>query len=124
LDPKELNAVINAMQRRIEEEAVSDEDGAVYDMKTRTLSNTSGHYVQLSINEGKLLYALMISEDQKAENYQIRTLLELIDSEDMNSMQIICSRLRKKLLHITGQKNALQSIRGYGYQLNVPIKAT
>jgi DNA-binding response OmpR family regulator len=124
VDPKELNAVLHAMQRRIEEEAVSDAESCHFDMTTRLLSNQAGHVVQLSVNEAKLLYTLLIAEEQKAENYQIRTVLDLIDSADMNSMQIICSRLRKKLIHISGQKNPLQSIRSYGYQLKVNILAS
>ena len=79
--------------------------------------------VRLTPAEENLLTAFARAPSGRLENWQ---LLELcgMDSADVSktSLEVRITRLRKKLSQVGAQGLCLESIRGIGYQLNVPVQ--
>ncbi|MFD2445188.1 response regulator transcription factor [Bacillus sp. CGMCC 1.16607] len=99
------------------DDRVVDVDGLVLDVERLTLS-FSDYKVEISFTEAKILEELM----KKVERVVSRDrLLERIWDDqtfvDDNTLNVYVTRVRKKLLSLTIE-NALQTIRGQGYQLS------
>ncbi|WP_322992224.1 response regulator transcription factor [Limnohabitans sp.] len=79
--------------------------------------------VRLTPAEENLLTALARAPSGRLENWQLLELFGL-DSADVSktSLEVRITRLRKKLSQVGAQGLCLESIRGIGYQLNVPVQ--
>lgn len=79
--------------------------------------------VRLTPAEENLLTALARAPLGRLENWQLLELFGL-DSADVSktSLEVRITRLRKKLTQVGAQGLCLESIRGIGYQMNVPVQ--
>ncbi len=79
--------------------------------------------VRLTPAEENLLTALARAPSGRLENWQLLELFGL-DNADVSktSLEVRITRLRKKLSQVGAQGLCLESIRGIGYQLNVPVQ--
>lgn len=117
----ELLAAVSALSRRIVRPATSGE--LRLDMKTHTLHGPNGA-VELSGAEIGLL-----SIFARAYSHQVSyaQLLGLGGREDdaatagKGALEVQIVRLRKKLVDIGTERRPIRSIRGYGYQLCIPL---
>ena len=79
--------------------------------------------VRLTPAEENLLTALARAPSGRLENWQLLELFGLDSAEvSKTSLEVRITRLRKKLSQVGAQGLCLESIRGIGYQLNVPVQ--
>lgn len=78
---------------------------------------------RLTSAEDILLMAFARAPSGRLENWQLTEVLGS-DSGDVSktSLEVRITRLRKKLVQVGAAPNCLESIRGVGYQLQVPIQ--
>lgn len=119
----ELSAALKSFARRRQAQQVDTvmPSGGLR-LQQRELHGPVGN-VRLTPAEENLLTALARAPSGRLENWQ---LLELFgqDSADVSktSLEVRITRLRKKLSQVGAQGLCLESIRGIGYQLNVPVQ--
>lgn len=78
--------------------------------------------VALGVQELAMLVAFTRATDQRLENWQLIELLRKSDARDPKAaLELQIVRLRKKLQQAGADLPAIQSIRGWGYQLCVPL---
>ena len=113
---EELSAAIQAVARRIKPKytkivALQLDEGLL----TLTGSLES---VSLTKHESTLLIAFMRAVEQKMENWQLIQLLGTIEKEySKANVEVLITRLRKKILIAGASQHPIKSIREYGYQL-------
>jgi DNA-binding response OmpR family regulator len=91
-------------------------------LQQRELHGPAGS-VRLTPAEETLLTAFARAPSRRLESWQLLELFGL-DSADVSktSLEVRITRLRKKLSQVGTQGLCLESIRGIGYQLNVPVQ--
>lgn len=122
----ELKQAIGALARRLQPSPRSGHaKDARLDLLQRCLHLADGQVVSLTANETALLAAFVRAAQQMLETWQIAEVLAM-DIECLNkpAIELHIVRLRKKLPHPQGRGSAIQSVRGRGYQLCVPLKVT
>ena len=119
----ELSAALKSFARRRQAQQVDTvmPSGGLR-MQQRQLHGPGGS-VRLTPAEENLLTALARAPSGRLENWQLLELFGL-DSADISktSLEVRITRLRKKLSLAGAQGQCLESIRGIGYQLNVPVQ--
>ncbi|PLA74151.1 hypothetical protein CYQ88_07155, partial [Hydrogenovibrio sp. SC-1] len=79
--------------------------------------------IRLSIKECLLVYALALADQRKLESWQLMERLNILDFDNGHKyLGIIVSRLRTKLRKYNFPEHAITAVRGYGYQLTIPIQ--
>jgi DNA-binding response OmpR family regulator len=119
----ELSAALKSFARRRQAQQVDNvmPTGGLR-LQQRELHGPVGS-VRLTPAEENLLTALARAPSGRLENWQLLELFGL-DSADVSktSLEVRITRLRKKLSQVGAQGLCLESIRGIGYQLNVPVQ--
>jgi DNA-binding response OmpR family regulator len=119
----ELSAALKSFARRRQAQQVDTfmPSGGLR-LQQRELHGPVGN-VRLTPAEENLLTALARAPSGRLENWQLLELFGL-DSADVSktSLEVRITRLRKKLSQVGAQGLCLESIRGIGYQLNVPVQ--
>ena len=119
----ELSAALKSFARRRQAQQVDTvmPSGGLR-LQQRELHGPVGS-VRLTPAEENLLTALARAPSGRLENWQLLELFGL-DSADVSktSLEVRITRLRKKLSQVGAQGLCLESIRGVGYQLNVPVQ--
>ena len=115
-----LCAAINALSRRLQP---ASSDGILrLDQRRLIVSNNHGENVSLSAQEVVLLAALSQDLNFRLESWR---LIELLNKDYANdpkaALELQIVRLRKKLSALSGDTSAIRSIRGWGYQLCIPL---
>jgi len=78
--------------------------------------------VVLSTHDVAMLVAFARASEQRLENWQLIDLLKKSDAQDPKAaLELQIVRLRKKLQQAGAEPPTIQSIRGWGYQLCVPM---
>ena len=78
--------------------------------------------VALSTHDVAMLVAFSRASEQRLENWQLIELLKKADAQDPKAaLELQIVRLRKKLQQAGAEPPTIQSIRGWGYQLCVPL---
>lgn len=78
--------------------------------------------VVLGTQDVAMLVAFTRASDQRLENWQLIELLKKSDAQDPKAaLELQIVRLRKKLQSSGAEPPTIQSIRGWGYQLCVPL---
>ena len=126
-DPAELLAAIESLGRRLKVQRPKPDDdsaslGFQLDQASRTLHGPSGS-VALSVSEVAVLAGLCRAQANRLETWQIMGLVgEDPASYTKASLEVRMVRLRKKLIQVGGSARSLPSLRGFGYQLGIPIR--
>lgn len=119
----ELSAALKSFARRRQAHQVDTvmPSGGLR-LQQRALHGPVGS-VRLTPAEENLLTALARAPSGRLENWQLLELFGL-DNADVSktSLEVRITRLRKKLSQVGAQGLCLESIRGIGYQLNVPVQ--
>jgi DNA-binding response OmpR family regulator len=119
----ELSAALKSFARRRQAQQVESVTPAGgLRLQQRELHGPAGS-VRLTPAEENLLTALARAPSGRLESWQLLELFGL-DSADVSktSLEVRITRLRKKLSQVGTQGLCLESIRGIGYQLNVPVQ--
>lgn len=119
----ELSAALKSFARRRQAQQVDTVMPAGgLRLQQRELHGPAGS-VRLTPAEENLLTALARAPSGRLENWQLLELFGL-DSADVSktSLEVRITRLRKKLSQVGARGLCLESIRGIGYQLNVPVQ--
>jgi DNA-binding response OmpR family regulator len=119
----ELSAALKSFARRRQAQQVDTVMPAGgLRLQQRALHGPVGS-VRLTPAEENLLTALARAPSGRLENWQLLKLFGM-DSADVSktSLEVRITRLRKKLSQAGAQGLCLESIRGIGYQLNVPVQ--
>ena len=119
----ELSAALKSFARRRQAQQVDTvmPSGGLR-LQQRELHGPGGR-VRLTPAEENLLTAFARAPSGRLENWQLLELFGL-DSADVSktSLEVRITRLRKKLSQVGAQGLCLESIRGIGYQLNLPVQ--
>ena len=119
----ELVAAVAALARRLAPVAVPDRI-TVNGLKLM-LEGLEGQRVSLSVLQLAVLSAFAKVPDQRMESWQIIELLGQESAQDPKAaLELQIVRLRKKLHEAGAASPAIQSIRGWGSQLCVPLLVT
>ena len=120
---EELLAAINSFARRRQAQQVkiANRNGPLQLHKRELLG--AAEPVHLTAGEVVLLTAFARAPSGRLENWQLSELLGLdVADAGKANLEVRITRLRKKLDQAGAQGNFLESIRGMGYQLNVPVQ--
>lgn len=122
VQPEELCAAVHAVGRRVRHVG---QPVPCVDRQRMVLRDTEGLEVTLSSQEADMLSALILAPGQRLENWQLMELLgKPVEAYTKAALELRIVRLRKKLDQVgAGAANTLsiQAIRGWGYQLCVPL---
>jgi DNA-binding response OmpR family regulator len=119
----ELSAALKSFARRRQAQQVDTvmPSGGLR-LQQRALHGPVGS-VRLTLAEENLLTALARAPSGRLENWQLLELFGLENADvSKTSLEVRITRLRKKLSQVGTQRQCLESIRGIGYQLNVPVQ--
>jgi DNA-binding response OmpR family regulator len=119
----ELSAALKSFARRRQAQQFETVSPAgSLRLQQRELHGPAGS-VRLTPAEETLLTAFARAPSGRLESWQLLELFGL-DSADVSktSLEVRITRLRKKLSQVGTQGLCLESIRGIGYQLNVPVQ--
>ena len=117
-----LTAVENLGIRVCGMKQVVDQTGFALDVSNFTL-NCQHTTIDLTSSETTILQHFSLAQECRLETWQLMELigLDADDDQSKHNLEVVISRLRKKLLKHCGVDNGIKSIRGMGYQLVVPL---
>jgi len=118
---QELCAAVGALARRIRPATPAAPQIQLHAQRL-LLQGGLGGSITVSTHEVALLTALVRTPEHRMESWQLIELLhkdELHDPKAALELQIV--RLRKKLGQVGAPSPSIQNIRGWGYQLCIPI---
>lgn len=119
----ELRAAISSFgrRRRAQYEQVAAPTGALR-LQQRDLHGPAGQ-LRLTSSEETLLTAFARAPSGKIETWQLTELFGIeIAGVSKTSLEVRITRLRKKLIQVGAAEHCLESIRGVGYKLSVPVQ--
>lgn len=122
---QELSAVIKVFGRRLKSETFERKAGFTLDATAMTLRGRQNDHntVALSANEVALLAALARASDCRLEFWQLMNYSHRTQTEvGKNALEVQIVRLRKKMASVGAPEGAIKGLRGWGYQLCIPIK--
>jgi DNA-binding response OmpR family regulator len=120
----ELEHAIGALARRLKPPQIADQSEILtFDSVARTLASPNGESQSLTMSEVALITAFIRASQNILETWQIAEILGM-STETVNkpAIELHIVRLRKKLPTAPADRSPIQSIRGRGYQLCVPIR--
>lgn len=119
---QELSAALNSFARRRQAqhiEKVSPAGGLC--VRQSELQGPDGN-IRLTPSEETLLTAFACAPAGRLENWQLLELLGLDSAEvSKTSLEVRITRLRKKLTQAGAPDPCIESIRGIGYRLQIPV---
>lgn len=119
---EELLAAISALGRRLERPA-EESTGLRINLAGLALRGPSSQPVPVAAQEAALLAAFCRAADQRLETWQLLEVLgKLTGTEGRSALEVTLTRLRKKIRQAGEPAVAIRSIRGWGYQLCVPVQ--
>ncbi|MFO7746735.1 MAG: response regulator transcription factor [Orrella sp.] len=118
---QEMKAAIRSLSKRLLANAA--QATVTLDRPTGCLLGLSGEVVRLSATEISILSALAFAPENKLEAWQI---MEAIKRDPLvytkSALEIVLVRLRKRMREAGLPETSLRSVRGWGYQLNHPLR--
>lgn len=121
IEQKELLACIHNLGRRVKPLPMSSAQDFALHRHNLSLRGPRAE-VSLSYGESLLLSALVRAAGQKLERWQA---MQLVDTKDKGllpaNLEMRISTLRKKLATCGAPEDAIRTLRGFGYALQIPI---
>jgi two-component system OmpR family response regulator len=121
---EELAAVIMAFRRRFKAESEESKELLRLNASSMELCSAQmpGRSVSLSHHELLILAALARAANNRLESWQLIQMSEINGtSVSKSTLEVQILRLRKKLVQVGASDTAIKGIRGFGYQLCVPM---
>lgn len=124
-DPDELCAAVAALGRRLQPAMIDRENTLLcLDLSSATLSTPLGPLV-LRFSEVRVLYALATAPEGTLAHWELLELLHKdLGDQGKAQLEVLMSRLRRKLLAMGVGAPVLKAERGRGYRLCVGLKIT
>ena len=122
-EPQELCAVVLALGRRLTQPVTPlDAQGQWrLDLTKGTLS-CGQNSVQLRQPEARVLQALALAPEAFLEHWQLLQILgKPVDDQGKAQLEVLISRLRRKLQELDAGAQAIRAERGRGYGLAIPM---
>ncbi|WFE67810.1 response regulator transcription factor [Thiomicrospira sp. R3] len=117
----ELLAAIQSLAKRLQTEQPAD--NLSFDPIKQKVQLNSGVSEALSYKEARILRALVETEHQQLEYWELLELNNLdFDGKGRKQLEVIMSRLRQKLTRISAKPDCLLAVRKIGYKLTLGIK--
>lgn len=118
---EELSVAIQAVSRRIKPKFIKTIDLKLDEQQC--MLTGSLRLVSLTQHELTLLVAFTRANNQKLENWQLISLITTSEKEySKTNLEVMITRLRKKLVKAGSNPHPIISIRDFGYQLSEQIK--
>lgn len=121
VEQSELLACINSLGRRLKSTSRVSEPDYCLNSQTLLLKGPAGE-VALTHGESLLLSAMNRAAGQKLERWQA---MQLVDTKDKGllpaNLEMRISTLRRKLSSCGASEDAIRTLRGFGYGLNIQI---
>ena len=119
----ELSAALKSFARRRQAQQVKSVTPAGgLRLQQRVLHGPAGS-VRLTPAEEALLTAFARAPSGRLENWQLLELLGMDNADaSKTNLEVRITRLRKKLAQAGAEGHCLESIRGIGYQLHIPVQ--
>lgn len=116
----QIAAALNALVRRLRFNSGAE---SIFSINPLTLQLSGPKAkVDLSGQEFLLLSALARAKENRLETWQVlETLGKLVDDSSKSTLEVQLVRLRKKLESAGADTATIKSIRGFGYQLCIPV---
>ncbi|MFB1490316.1 MULTISPECIES: response regulator transcription factor [unclassified Thiocapsa] len=125
IDPLELSAILNNLGHRLygtETNRTPEQDIGSHwliDPKAGVLMGPEEIRVPLSRDDERLLEALLEHPDDTCPTVGLAAALGMLpDDLHKHRIEVIISRLRRRVLQLTGRQLPLRSVRGVGYRLS------
>jgi DNA-binding response OmpR family regulator len=123
VEPEELCAAARAVGRRVRNR--NRPATPSLDRQRMTLAGRDGVVIPLSSLESRVLSAMILAPGHRLENWQLVELLgKSVDAYSKAALELHIVRLRKKLGQLPeadSHPHSIQAIRGWGYQLCIPL---
>lgn len=95
------------------------------DLKQMRLSGPNNAHVHMTHGDATLLQALITAPGGRMQFWQMGEALEgRSDALSKSNIEVRVARLRKKIALVEGPSNAIQALRGEGYQLTFAVELT
>lgn len=118
---QEMKAAIRSLSKRLLANAA--QATVTLDRQTGYLLGLNGEKVRLSATEIAILNALVFAPENKLEAWQIMEAIKRDPQEySKSALEIVLVRLRKRMREAGLPETSLRSVRGWGYQLNHPLR--
>lgn len=119
--PEELCATVQALAQRLQPRPSEQTVVFALDMASKLLTTPQGD-LALRSAEAALLYALALAPDNTLAHWQaLERLDKPVDELGKAQLEVLVSRLRKKLLDHGAPALPIRALRGLGYQLCIPL---
>jgi DNA-binding response OmpR family regulator len=126
IEVAELCAAVAAVGRKHLSSSTAGEDEAMVwclDLKQMRLCGPNDAEVHMTHGDATLLQALITAPGRRMQFWQMGEALEgRSDALSKSNIEVRVARLRKKIAQVDGPSNAIQALRGEGYQLTVPVR--
>lgn len=117
----EIKAAIRALSKRLL--LARPEATVILDLQQGCLVGEQGRVVSLSSAESAVLCALVRANDHRLEAWQlIEAIQKDPESYSKAALELVIVRLRKRLREVGLPAASVRAIRGWGYQLYVPLR--
>lgn len=115
--PDELLAAVNALMRRLKPAVAESKNTLSLNVRRLCLQGPAGE-ANVTQFEADILNTLARAPGQRLENWQIAAVMGIeTDTFSKSNLEVKIFRLRKKILQVGGDENAIKTIRMQGYQL-------
>lgn len=121
LSLEELRAVVEGIVQRLQAAEASRASMVMLSPMKMLLTGSAGT-TRLTQPEILLLTALSRAPQRELEHWQVATHLGTGEEISKENLEVKLGRLRKKLVSCGAEAPAIQSLRGIGYRLTVPIE--
>lgn len=128
IEVAELCAAVAAVGRKHRLSKPSDQaEDTVWrlDLKRMTLAGPNRSQVHMTHGDATLLQALVTAPGHRLQFWQMGEALEGPSAAlSKSNIEVRVARLRKKIAQVHGPDNAIQALRGEGYQLTFEVQLT
>ncbi len=120
VDSAELLAALASNLRK--KQRTTTQEPLTLDLQTHVLAYQH-HYLRLTANESRLFHAMLLADGGLVEFWQLKAALGFMEDDGKNRLEVLISRLRKKVAVELGVDDLIQVERGQGYKLSQKIVA-
>lgn len=119
--PISASVLVSALSR-LSRKLISPSETAEVNLQHSVVS-LGDEKVTLSQSESQILAKLSVSGSEGLAYWSIAELVGLdVDTNFQNKLEVRILRLRRKLETVGCEGNCIKSIRGFGYQINMPLR--
>ena len=120
--PTDPQVLLAAIKRIIDRHRASSPRPSQVEVSQNSL-RYQGTHLRLSSKEAVLLHRLSLAGARGMERHELAACLELdLDRDVSKALEVRILRLRRKLSQLGLPDTSIETIRGFGYRLNTPVR--